>query len=625
MMAISLLLLLSLPCGPFSVEVEQINSEHGLINQKSESMSNSRGATPILGWNNCQLDCAPVFPNDAIVRSTAVLLRSTGLADAGYTHLNLDDAWMSYQRDLSGSLQPNTTRFPNFTDTLAFVRSLNLSVGLYTAAGDKTCSGKTGSCRHEDTDASQFIQWGISHVKDDACSTCRDPTKKGAAADYTAMMGGLKRAAEKAQVEAPLLMVEGQPPFPEAADGRYGDVRRVGHDINANWLSMLSLVDIGSGLWPYARPGFFNDLEMMELGNGDFVADESAAALGRARAHMTMWSVMKSPLVLSTNLSALGRATLSVATNAIAIGVNQDPLGTQARRVKSTPTSSYQLPRPRRRDLRDVIAVAAKCDARRPTQHWKWSHAVDNHREISSVSAASNPAVVAENGTLYTIDENGFAWCLAMPYSGIWSVVPYAPGNTTHPSACVDGSGEASSWQAKPVPGPRESYAFVWRRGDRPYGFAWGQDLGSSGPLPHTRWLQSNAGGNWTGNLLEAARPGSSGASFSPAAATIIDDDCVGHVGTARGSDFCLDVVHGGNVETWTGALQGGNTVVAVLNRSPVLQQVVVDFSEVGVNVSQHRNVSVESAWGERGRLLPDRSGYACEVAGHSAALLVLS
>jgi hypothetical protein len=82
------------------------------------------------------------------------------------------------------------------------------------------------------------------------------------------------------------MMVEGQPPLPAAADG-HGDAWRVGHDINAAWLSMLSLVDIGSGRWPYARPGFFNDLEMMELGNGDFIAEQGGAALARARAHMT--------------------------------------------------------------------------------------------------------------------------------------------------------------------------------------------------------------------------------------------------------------------------------------------------------------------------------------------------
>ena len=94
---------------------------------------------------------------------------------------------------------------------------------------------------------------------------------------------------------------------------------------------MLSLVDIGAGLWRFAGqefPGepdrrYFNDLEMMQLGNGDFVAEHGAAALARARAHMTMWAVMKSPLVLSTNLSALGADTLRVATNPLALRMIQ--------------------------------------------------------------------------------------------------------------------------------------------------------------------------------------------------------------------------------------------------------------------------------------------------------------
>ena len=277
----------------------------------SRAPSAKRGATPMMGWNNCQVDCGVWAPDDELVRSTAVALNRSGLSAAGYTHLHLDDAWMSSTRAADGRLQPNASRFPNFTDTMAFVRSLGLQVGLYVAAGDLTCSGRAGSCQHEAMDAAQFVEWGIAHVKDDACSTCRDSTKKGAPADYRAMADGLLRAAGRHGSPAPTLMVEGQPPFPQAADGHHGNVRRVGHDINPSWLSMLSLVDLGSGLWPYANPGFFNELEMMELGNGDFVAEEGEAALARSRAHMTMWAVMKSPLILSTNLSALGPQVLA--------------------------------------------------------------------------------------------------------------------------------------------------------------------------------------------------------------------------------------------------------------------------------------------------------------------------
>jgi alpha-galactosidase len=227
--------------------------------------------------------------------------------------------------------------------TLLRTECCALTTSAAAAAGDKTCSGRPGSCRHEASDAEQFVRWGISHVKDDACSFCRDPLKKGGAADYAAMASGLRLAAERQSAPKPILMVEGQPPLPDAANGSYGDVRRVGHDINPSWVSMVSLIDIGSGLWRFARPGFFNDLgekfthgfvntgsgqvkrtrensakkprlraEMMELGNGEFIAEQGPEALARARAHMSMWAVMKSPLVLSTNLSALGPETLQV-------------------------------------------------------------------------------------------------------------------------------------------------------------------------------------------------------------------------------------------------------------------------------------------------------------------------
>lgn len=598
------------------------------------------GAVPGMGWNNCQIDCATWAPDDALIRSTALQLNHLGLVKAGYTLLNLDDAWMG-DRTSDGLLQPNITRFPDFNATLAFARSLGLQIGLYVAAGDKTCSGRPGSCNHEISDAAQFVNWGIAHVKDDACSTCRDPRRKGAPEDYAVMAASLKQAAAEQGTLPPLLMVEGQPPFPLAADGLHGDVRRVGHDINAKWLSMLSLVDIGSGLWMYAKPGFFNDLEMMELGNGDFVAEQGDAALARSRAHMTMWAIMKSPLVLSTNLSALGPQTLAVATNALAIMVNQDPLGAQARRVKSTPPAEggHPLWPPRsssgalhRRDARDIAAAAAPCNSRRATQRWRWSSAVDSAAPVNRTGPAPPP----QNGTLWTTDAAGFAWCLAMPTSGIWSVVPYAPGNASHPSACVD-QGSVSSWRALPAANPtpnatrgenEDEFAFVWRNGDRPYGFAWGQDPGSSGPLPHTRWLQSNPpGGNWVGDLAAASEPTSRGVPFSPATASVLDDNHVGKVTTRPGSEFCLDIVSGGNVETWAAPLEGGRSAVAVLNRSPVAQCVVVEFTEVLASLSpaprvgKHRFV-VRSAWGEEGTNHGD--SYRCHVPAHGAALLVL-
>ena len=217
-------------------------------------------------------------------------------------------------------------------------------------------------------------------------------------------------------------MVEGQPSFPSADDGYHGDVRRVGHDINAYWLSILSLVDLGSGLWSYARPGFFNDLEMMELGNGDFVAEDGPEGLAMARAHMTMWAAMKSPLVLSTDLGEMGSETRQVATNNLAIKVNQDWLGAKVKRIRSEVAregvGKARERKGKRRDARDIVAAAALCDKERPTQRWRWASASDHDTDSDNLPP--------QNGTLYSIDAQGHAYCLHNPYSGIWSVVPYS-------------------------------------------------------------------------------------------------------------------------------------------------------------------------------------------------------
>ena len=94
---------------------------------------------------------------------------------------------------------------------------------------------------------------------------------------------------------------------------------------------MVSLIDIGAGLWPYAHNstnatfgGWWNDLDMIEVGNGpDFSCSEDDAALARCRAHFTMWTIMKAPLILGSNLPAIDATTLQVVSNAAAIAINQ--------------------------------------------------------------------------------------------------------------------------------------------------------------------------------------------------------------------------------------------------------------------------------------------------------------
>jgi len=396
-------------------------------------------------------------------------------------------------------------------------------------------------------------------------------------------------------------MVEGEPPFPAAATGAFGQMRRVGHDINAVWLNMISLVDLVSGLWPYAHNGsshshqeaWFNELEMMQVANGDFIAEQGEEARNRVEAHFTMWAVLKSPLIISTDLQKVGPDTMAVLMNREAIGINQDPLGVQAKRVVSRQPWDTSLAYPR-----DVVATAAVCREGKVTQQWRWT----------LLGNAS------DTGLLWTRDSDGRSWCLGFTSSGIWSVAPYDEGRKV--CTYIDGTGGNITAQWKVNETRPGQYSFTWPT--RTEGFGWSTDVGASGPLPHTRWLLSAHPGEWRGDLKAAMT--TSGTSFRPATESIIDDDNVGNVTHRAASDFCLDVSYAGNLEVWVGPLSHGRHAVAILNRSPSLENFDVDWKEIGVPPAR----AVRDVWAGADRGTRE-ARYTTKVPAHGVVLLILS
>ena len=193
-----------------------------------------------------------------------------------------------------------------------------------------------------------------------------------------------------------VLTVEGNPDDALMSAGGLGNAKRVGHDISPIFGSMLSLIDIASGLWPWPHNGtnttfggYYNDLDMLEIGNApDFVCGQDAASLVRCQTHFSLWTLLKAPLILGGNLSALDAATTAVLVNADALAVNQDPLAVQARRVSSQAPRNATLGGPM-----DNIAVIARCDASRPTQTWFWKNATQPVRdELFVVPCAAGDA-----------------------------------------------------------------------------------------------------------------------------------------------------------------------------------------------------------------------------------------
>src|SRR6202012_4074657 len=122
-------------------------------------------ATPPMGWNSWNHFAEHV--TDADVRTAADLMVSTGMRDAGYVYVNVDDTWQG-TRDAHGVLHPNG-RFPDMKGLADYVHSKRLKFGIYSSPGAKTCANFEGSLGHETQDAQMYAAWEVDFLKYDLC------------------------------------------------------------------------------------------------------------------------------------------------------------------------------------------------------------------------------------------------------------------------------------------------------------------------------------------------------------------------------------------------------------------------------------------------------------------------
>lgn len=276
-----------------------------------------------MGWNNWNAThCGPSF-NEQLVLEVADLLLDKGLADLGYTSVNLDDCWALPQRDAGGNLVPDPVRFPRGIKPLADdIHARGLRFGIYTSAGTKTCSqqGFPGGLDHEEADARLFASFGVDYLKYDNCNNQgRDAVER-----YTAMRDALLRA------DRPIVygICEWGQNEPWTWAGELGQLWRTTGDISDNWDSLRSIIGQNMGLGEYAGPHGWNDPDMLEIGNGGMSDVEY-------RTHMSLWAIMAAPLLIGADLRAVDPATLEILGNREVVAIDQDPLGVQGRPVSS--------------------------------------------------------------------------------------------------------------------------------------------------------------------------------------------------------------------------------------------------------------------------------------------------
>ena len=276
--------------------------------------------TPPMGWNSWNHFHATI--DDAAVRGVADALVSSGMKDAGYVYVNIDDTWEG-TRDANGNIQSNS-KFPDMKALADYVHSKGLKLGIYSSPGPKTCAGYEGSYLHEAQDAKTWASWGIDYVKYDWCSASVMFKSEDEHAVYQ-IMGDALRTTGRPIVFS--LCQYGQQSVQTWGAQVGGNLWRTTGDISDNWQSMSRLgFDTQTALTDFAGPGHWNDPDMLEIGNGGMTDTEY-------QTHMSLWSMLAAPLLAGNDLRTMSPATHDTLTNSEVIAIDQDKGGHQGYRV----------------------------------------------------------------------------------------------------------------------------------------------------------------------------------------------------------------------------------------------------------------------------------------------------
>ncbi len=287
--------------------------------QKFEGLA----STPPMGWNSWNTFQTNI--SEKLVREIADNMVASGMKDAGYQYVVLDDGWMAKERNANGDLVPDPVKFPNGLKTVIdYVHSKGLKFGLYNCAGTQTCGGYPGSRGYEYQDARLYASLEVDYLKYDWCNTEGITAKEA----YRTMSKALKIAGRP--VVFSLCEWGDNQPWEWAKD--IGHLWRISGDIyncfdcvfdHGTWKSwgVTYILDMRKNIRQYAGPGHWNDPDMMEVGHGMSTSED--------RAHFSMWCMLAAPLIAGNDLRGMTKETVAILTDKEAIAIDQDSLGIQ--------------------------------------------------------------------------------------------------------------------------------------------------------------------------------------------------------------------------------------------------------------------------------------------------------
>ncbi|KAF7312919.1 Alpha-galactosidase [Mycena kentingensis (nom. inval.)] len=274
------------------------------------------GRLPVMGYNTWNA-------YHTVLIETAELVKSLGLADVGYTYVNVDDCYSEKKRDAEGSIVADPTRFPHGMRALTdHIHSLGLKAGIYSDAGWFTCAMYPGSYQNEERDVKLFREeWGFDLLKYDNCAVPYDHiTRENIYGRYKRMSDAIaSQAANSGKPALQLALCEWGREQPWLWARQLGTSWRTTTDITPDWNTVAYIIDQNSFIsWASDFYGH-GDMDMLEVGNGDLTYEE-------AKTHFTVWALLKSPLLIGTHLADASEETLSILKNQEIIAINQDPV-----------------------------------------------------------------------------------------------------------------------------------------------------------------------------------------------------------------------------------------------------------------------------------------------------------
>ncbi|PRC93398.1 glycoside hydrolase family 27 protein [Solimicrobium silvestre] len=290
---------------------------------RPERVGNNLALTPPMGWNTWNKFACNV--SEALLRQAADAMVTSGMRDAGYEYIVIDDCWQQ-GRDKAGNIYADPARFPSGMKALGdYIHSRGLKFGIYSDAGSLTCGKRPGSLGHEYQDAQKYAEWGVDYLKYDWCSTYDQNAKSS----YETMSDAL-RATGRPIV---LSICEWGLNKPWQWGTNIGNLWRTTDDIYDHWEGkktfehgVMDILDLQVGLESFSGPGHWNDPDMLEVGNGKMSNEEY-------RSHFSLWAILAAPLMAGNDLSAMTEQTRAILTNREVIAIDQDALGIQAKRV----------------------------------------------------------------------------------------------------------------------------------------------------------------------------------------------------------------------------------------------------------------------------------------------------